>query len=247
MAQAMPQLTEEQRKQLEEKLRNMSPEELREFQKQQCIFCQIISGKVPSKKIYEDNTCLAVLDINPATKGHLLLLPKEHYTIMPQLPDKEIGHLFSVAKTLSQLLLKALKVSGTTVFIANGLAAGQRAQHFMIHLIPRKEGDGILDFQEKLVDAKMRQKVRAAIENKLNEILGVKKEVVNVPEKEPKRNILEDKDTENNQQEKNQEQKNDQEQKKEKKGKPKKEASPEPPEESAEEDVSLDDIASLFK
>ena len=247
MAQAMPQLTEEQRKQLEEKLRNMSPEELREFQKQQCIFCQIISGKVPSKKIYEDNTCLAVLDINPATKGHLLLLPKEHYTIMPQLPDKEIGHLFSVAKTLSQLLLKALKVSGTTVFIANGLAAGQRAQHFMIHLIPRKEGDGILDFQEKLVDAKMRQKVRAAIENKLNEILGVKKEVVNVPEKEPKRNILEDKDTENNQQEKNQEQKNDQEQKKEKKGKPKKEASPEPPEEPAEEDVSLDDIASLFK
>ncbi|MBS3126878.1 HIT family protein [Candidatus Woesearchaeota archaeon] len=247
MAQAMPQLTEEQRKQLEEKLRNMSPEELREFQKQQCIFCQIISGKVPSKKIYEDNTCLAVLDINPATKGHLLLLPKEHYTIMPQLPDKEIGHLFSVAKTLSQLLLKALKVSGTTVFIANGLAAGQRAQHFMIHLIPRKEGDGILDFQEKLVDAKMRQKVRAAIENKLNEILGVKKEVVNVPEKEPKRNIPEDKDTENNQQEKNQEQKNDQEQKKEKKGKPKKEASPEPPEEPAEEDVSLDDIASLFK
>ena len=243
----MPQLTEEQRKQLEEKLRNMSPEELREFQKQQCIFCQIISGKVPSKKIYEDNTCLAVLDINPATKGHLLLLPKEHYTIMPQLPDKEIGHLFSVAKTLSQLLLKALKVSGTTVFIANGLAAGQRAQHFMIHLIPRKEGDGILDFQEKLVDAKMRQKVRAAIENKLNEILGVKKEVVNVPEKEPKRNIPEDKDTENNQQEKNQEQKNDQEQKKEKKGKPKKEASPEPPEEPAEEDVSLDDIASLFK
>ena len=82
----MPEPTEEQRKQWEEKIKNMSPEELQELQRQQCIFCQIISSKIPSKKIYEDSTCLAVLDINPAAKGHLLLLPKEHYAIMPQVP-----------------------------------------------------------------------------------------------------------------------------------------------------------------
>ena len=94
------QLTPEQQEELQEKLKNMSPEELQEFQKKQCIFCQIIAGKIPSKKIYEDEKCLAVLDINPAAKGHLLLLPKEHYAIMPQIPDKILSHLFLVSKKL---------------------------------------------------------------------------------------------------------------------------------------------------
>src|SRR3989338_4668678 len=120
MAQPLSQLTQEQQKELEEKLKKMSPEELLEFQKKQCIFCQIISGKIPSKKLYEDDSCLAILDINPATRGHLLILPKEHYAIMPQIPDKLMGRLMNVAKTLSKLLLKALRADGTTVFIANG-------------------------------------------------------------------------------------------------------------------------------
>jgi histidine triad (HIT) family protein len=185
MSEQPPQLTEEQQQELQEKLKNMSPEELQEFQKQQCIFCQIISGKIPSKKIYEDEFCFAILDINPAVKGHLLLIPKEHYAIMPQVPEKVIGHMFVVARALSQLLLKALKVGGTNIFIANGLVAGQRAQHFIIHVIPRKEGDKILDIEEKIIDSSLQEKVKVAIENKLNELLGVKKEVVNVTENEP--------------------------------------------------------------
>ena len=174
----MEQMTDEQRKELEEKLKNMSPEELLEFQKQQCIFCQIIGGGVPSKKLFEDDSILAVLDINPATRGHVLVLPKEHYAIMPQIPEQELGHLFTVSKKVSQAILKGLKVQGTSLFIANGLAAGQRAQHFMIHLIPRQEGDGILPFEPKFVDDATIQKVRSAIENPLNQQLGVKKEVV---------------------------------------------------------------------
>ena len=174
----MEQMTDEQRKELEEKLKNMSPEELLEFQKQQCIFCQIIGGGVPSKKLFEDDSILAVLDINPATRGHVLVLPKEHYAIMPQIPEQELGHLFTVSKKVSQAILKGLKVQGTSLFIANGLAAGQRAQHFMIHLIPRQEGDGILPFEPKFVDDATIQKVRTAIENPLNQQLGVKKEVV---------------------------------------------------------------------
>ena len=67
------QMTEEQMKALQEKLSKMSPEELKEYQKQQCIFCQIVSGKVQSKKIYEDDKCLAILDKNPANPGHVLL------------------------------------------------------------------------------------------------------------------------------------------------------------------------------
>ena len=178
------QLTPEQQKELQEKLKNMSPEELLEFQKQQCIFCQIISGKIPSKRIYEDDKVIAILDINPAAKGHILLLPKEHYAIMPQIPEEEVEKMFVIAKKLSQVLLKALKVSGTNIFVANGLAAGQKAQHFMIHVIPRKEGDEILQVEEKLTDEEMRGKVKSLVENKFNELMGVKKEVVEVEDKE---------------------------------------------------------------
>lgn len=172
----MGDMTEEQRKQLEEKLKKMSPEELQEFQKQQCIFCQIISGKISSKKVYSDDKCMAVMDINPAVKGHILLLPKEHYSIMPQVPEKEIGHLLLVSKYLSQIILKTLKVSGTNVFVANGGIAGQRAQHFMLHIIPRKEGDKVMEVEDKLIDAGIRTKVKELIEPRLNASLGVKKE-----------------------------------------------------------------------
>ena len=236
-------MNDAQRKELEEKLKNMSPEELKEFQKQQCIFCQIVSGKVPSKKVYEDETCLAILDINPAAKGHILLLPKDHHAIMPQIPDQVLGHLFSIAKKLSQAMLKGMKVSGTNLFVANGLPAGQRAQHFILHIIPRKEGDDLLPLSEKLVDKEMRQKVHELIENKFNEIMGIKKKVVSVqktlPEEKPievekaevkeipekvSEEVPEKKEDEDEEQEKVEDQK-----------------------ERSEEDASLDDIANLFK
>lgn len=165
-------LSEEQRKELEKKLKSMSPEQIRELQKQQCIFCQIVSGKIPNKKIYEDEFCLAVLDINPATRGHLLLLPKEHYTIMPQIPRKELEHLFSVAKLLSRLLLRALHVSGTNIFLANGAAAGQRTQHFLFHLLPRKEGDHLLPAKDKLIEPSLPEKVKNAVQGRLLELIN---------------------------------------------------------------------------
>ena len=62
---------------------NMSPEQIMELQKQKCPFCQIVAGKIPSKTIYEDDKVLAILDINPIAKGHVLVMPKEHYPIMP--------------------------------------------------------------------------------------------------------------------------------------------------------------------
>lgn len=232
-----PSLTPEQKKELQEKIKNMSPEQLLQLQKQQCIFCQIISGKIPSKKIYEDQFCLAVLDINPAAKGHVLVLPKEHYAIMPQVPDEPLAYLFAAAKKVSQTLLRALKMSGTNIFIANGLVAGQKSQHFMIHLIPRKEGDKLLETEEKLVDSDTRNKVKVAVENKLNLVLGIKREVVNVeppssqekikPETKKKETILKTK--------------------KAQKAAAKKETTAPEEKEEAKSDVSLDDIANLFK
>ena len=136
-------ISPEQLRALQEKINNMSPEELKDFQKKQCIFCQIVSGKIQAKKIYEDDKVLAILDINPANPGHTLILTKEHYSIMPQIPDDEIAHVFMVVKSLSNSMLKSIDAQGTNIIVANGIAAGQKAQHFMAHLIPRKENDGI--------------------------------------------------------------------------------------------------------
>src|SRR3989344_253434 len=99
----MPELTPED-------LKNMTPEQIAELQKQNCIFCHITSGKVASKKVYEDDKCLGILDINPANPGHVLLMPKEHYAIMPLIPEDELKHLSMVAKAISNILLKVLKV-----------------------------------------------------------------------------------------------------------------------------------------
>lgn len=254
----MPEITDEQRKALEEKIKKMSPEELREFQKQQCIFCQIIADKVPAKKVYSDDKCLAVLDINPASKGHILIMPKEHYAIMPQIPEEVIGHLFLVSKYLSQILLKTLKASGTNVFVANGLAAGQKAQHFLLHLIPRKEGDGLLKLEDKLINKEMQEKIRTLIENKLNESLGVKKTVVEAPKqkkieefKEPAKVEWKDEKPKSVEAEfkdqpeakKSPKPKTESKKKKSKQKEPVEETAPE--EESS--DVSLDEIANLFK
>lgn len=178
------QMTEEQVRALQEKIKNMSPEELKAFQKQQCIFCQIVSGKVASKKIYEDDKCLAILDINPANPGHVLLLPKEHYALMPLLSEEELGHLAMVAKAISHVMLNTLKAEGTTIFIANGIAAGQRAQHFMMHIIPRKEGDGVaLAIPEKKISANELASAKKKIQEKIEVLFKLKKETVEIGKK----------------------------------------------------------------
>ena len=148
-------ISSEQLKALQEKLKQMSPEELKEFQKRQCMFCQIVAGKVQSRKIYEDEKVLAILDINPANPGHTLLLTKDHYSIMPQLQDDEVAYAFMVAKSLSNSMLRSVDAQGTNIIVANGIAAGQRAQHFMVHIIPRKENDGInFVLPQKIMDDK---------------------------------------------------------------------------------------------
>ncbi len=110
---------------------------------QQCIFCSLIEGKIPSKKIYEDETVFAILDIYPANPAHILVLPKEHAIIINQLPQKTVEHLGFIAKKLSEVVLKALQPDGVNIFIANGPAAGQKAPHFIMHVIPRYQGDGL--------------------------------------------------------------------------------------------------------
>ena len=116
------------------------------------------------------------MDINPASIGHLLLLPKEHYTIMPQMPEDELSHIFMVAKSLSNAILKSLAARGTNIIVANGPAAGQKAQHFMMHIIPRKDEDGIqFNLPQRKIPEKELKMIREKLSAKMAELLGAKK------------------------------------------------------------------------
>lgn len=146
---------------------------------QSCIFCQIANGSVDSKKVYEDEKILAVLDIYPSNIGHILVLPKEHYSLMMQMSDSDVGHMFSVIKKLSNVVLKGLDVSGTNLYIANGAAAGQKAPHFMVHIIPRVENDGLnFALPTGQQDEEALDKLRASLVPLVKETFGLTQENV---------------------------------------------------------------------
>jgi len=153
----------------------MSPEEMAAMSRQQCIFCHIASGRVASKKIYEDDKVVCVLDINPGNPGHVLIVPKEHYVIMPQIPEDVLQHIGMVAKGISHAQLKSLKAQGTNLFVANGVVAGQRAQHFMMHVIPRMEGDQLaFGLPEKAMSPADAKKAQQILKKALAKALGMK-------------------------------------------------------------------------
>ena len=106
------------------------------------IFEKIIKGEIPSVKLYEDDQCLVILDINPVEKGHALVISKHPYPVFTDCPDKELEHLMSVAKKVDLKLRKELGADGTNILINNGSDAGQAIPHLHIHVIPRFKGDG---------------------------------------------------------------------------------------------------------
>lgn len=110
---------------------------------EECVICQIIEGKVPSKKLYEDDEIVAFLDVNGASPGHTFVVPKQHFPIFEQIPDKLAGNLFSVSNKISSALFDSMKIQGTNIFVTNGVSAGQSVAHFVINVIPRNEGDNI--------------------------------------------------------------------------------------------------------
>lgn len=106
-----------------------------------CIFCKIANGEIPSATLYEDEDFRVILDLGPATKGHALILPKEHYPNLYELPDELAEKAVLLAKKMITKMKKALDCDGFNVVQNNGAPAGQTVFHFHIHLIPRYEGD----------------------------------------------------------------------------------------------------------
>jgi len=142
-------------------------QEVLEASKAQCIFCKIIGGEIPSFKIYEDNKVYAFLDINPVNAGHTLVIPKEHYIVLPQVPDALATHLMKVVKYLSGAIFEMTGAHGINVFQNNGAAASQEVPHVHFHIIPRFQDDkSIGEWKRNQIDPeKLKQMAEAMGKN----------------------------------------------------------------------------------
>lgn len=110
--------------------------------KDDCIFCKIASGEIPSRTIYENEHFRVILDNAPATKGHALVLPKDHYANIYEIPDETAAEAFQIAKKIGTMYRDKLGTAGLNLIQNNGEAAGQTVPHFHLHIIPRYENDG---------------------------------------------------------------------------------------------------------
>lgn len=108
--------------------------------KEDCIFCKIANGEIPSATLYEDEDFRVILDLGPASRGHALILPKEHYSDLCELDDRIGAKALPLAKKIGTAMTKALKCDGFNLVQNNGEAAGQTVMHFHIHVIPRYAG-----------------------------------------------------------------------------------------------------------
>jgi histidine triad (HIT) family protein len=106
-----------------------------------CIFCKIAKGEIPSSKVYEDEFVLAFLDISPANKGHTLVIPKEHYETLTDIPVGILSKMMKIVRKASKKVGKKLKAEGYTIMMSNREAGEQVVKHAHIHIIPRYKTD----------------------------------------------------------------------------------------------------------
>ena len=108
-----------------------------------CIFCKLANGDIPTATLYEDDDFRVILDIEPASKGHALILPKAHYANLFEMPEELLAKAMSLAKVWGEKLVKGLNADGLNLVQNNGLAAGQTVFHYHLHMIPRYDHDQV--------------------------------------------------------------------------------------------------------
>lgn len=113
------------------------------MKKDDCIFCKLANGIIPTNTIFEDEDFRVILDASPATRGHMLILPKEHFDNIFELDDETSSKLFKRATKLSKAIKQNLKCDGLNILQNNGEIAGQTVFHFHMHLIPRYKDDNV--------------------------------------------------------------------------------------------------------
>ncbi len=108
-----------------------------------CVFCKIVSGEIPSTKVYEDDKFLAFMDIGPVNKGHVLVIPKKHAETFIDLTEEEAGELFKVVNKVAKAVKRGLNADGLNIINNVGAVSGQEVFHVHVHIIPRFENDGM--------------------------------------------------------------------------------------------------------
>ena len=133
-----------------------------------CIFCKIVAQEIPSVRVYEDANTLAFMDINPVASGHTLVIPKQHWPNLFEMPDALLGEVSSTARKVAIGVQKALNPDGVSLVQANGKGAAQSVLHFHIHIIPRTLGDN-LKINWKLIPGNM-DEIRAVAKRLISAI-----------------------------------------------------------------------------
>lgn len=107
------------------------------------IFCKIINGEITGKKVFEDDIVMVIMDVNPVSNGHCLIIPKVHYQDLYDMDIKTLNHILSIARDVSKILMEKLSCDGITLIQNNGSV--QEVKHFHLHLIPKYEGKDKVD------------------------------------------------------------------------------------------------------
>lgn len=113
------------------------------MKKEDCIFCKIANGQIPANALYEDDVVKVIFDLSPASRGHVLILPKNHFDNVYSLDSETAAHIFQVAVKIANGLKTALNCDGLNIVQNNGEAVGQTVMHFHMHLIPRYKQDTV--------------------------------------------------------------------------------------------------------
>ena len=137
------------------------------MKKDDCIFCKLANGDIPTRMIYEDDNFAVFMDMSPAAKGHSLVVPKEHYANIYEMPAELVGEAMKVAQKMAIKLTEALHADGFNILQNNGEAGGQTVFHFHIHLIPRYNDDenAMLFWNPQTISADELDKTMAEILN----------------------------------------------------------------------------------
>lgn len=132
-----------------------------------CIFCKIIAGEIPCAKVYEDESVLAFLDINPVNPGHTLVIPKTHSANFEEIEQEDLMATIKAVKKIGKAIKDGLEIKGYNVNENNDPVAGQDVAHIHFHIIPRHEGDGFKFWPQGQYQEGQAQEVAERIKNKL--------------------------------------------------------------------------------
>ncbi len=127
-----------------------------------CVFCQIVRGEAEASFVHQDDAIIAFMDIQPITQGHMLVVPRDHYVLMKDVPDQVAMRAFRIARMLASTSEHVLAAGGVNLFVADGEVAFQDVPHFHIHIIPRYAKDGFgLTFPDSYASPPSRAQLHA--------------------------------------------------------------------------------------